>query len=730
MSLNVIIATTQTRSKDSYAASPTTGLVVRANGEESVCVIDARGNVWPGGIPSPSVSPTAADAGVSGTLPQNMWYGYVYTYASARFPFVQSDNPINGLLYPYSFPSSDVEAQVTFSGGGQITGTVTGTTNTIVTTIWLFRTAAFSTMVEAQTAAQAGTVFFQQQFNNPGTATTIDWTDNNVVDGTDQPDLDNYPAPQFQFVVYYDPYWYGFGNLPYTNNSAATWNNSGGGGSALITLSGTDTWFPGRNGQNITFAGITTGGIDGLGTFLFLWISSTTSTVTIDGHTPVALPSTGTGSIVIQGPATTLYRSKPRNPFAWGFTEVDGSINVPQQYAFKIGGGQGTAIAVVPNYAILKLDTEYPATCYTLNLQSQGTTSFESTLRLISTVYSVSAHFSQFWATAQDGSVVLWGMDYKNFAILQSDGITQKPISTPIPRFLRALSSNRQQQLLTHGVYDPRTELNCMWVPTALSGISLVNYLVYQHAPTGFWGFSNEQDILSSASIQDSATGTVKTFAGTQTGIVGQLFVEGVWNNWLPSTGTFCGTITSATGTAITVSTAAFNTTDNGIIGNWVLITDQNGQQEQYCRIVSVTATTLTFDYIRALIGGGTSAFNPIPSVGWFFYIGLIECRLLKYFDFSVPQTDKQLMEIWLTQQNVDTTLVGTLVRYYRERSNAYTQFELIEDQYADTTLSDEWFSDGAIPSELVKMFGLEIINRGYEQWTLVNLVLKPRLTP
>lgn len=726
MPLTTIITGAQKRSKDSFAASPVVGLAIRANGEEKPKVIDARGNVYDAGITAPTVAPSVSDNG-AGTLPHNKYAGYAYVYATSAFPFVETDLAINGKLYPRSNSSPVTIYQYTGTGNRKVSGLVTKTTAAGIDKIWLFRTAFFATSDEASVAAAAGTMFFVTELTNSGGAGTVAWTDDNAVSGTDQMQVDNFASPQFQFVAYYDPYWWAIGNLPFT--AAASWNNSHTGSTGKITLTGTDTWFNGRDGQNVTLTGITTGGFDGLGTYKILNLTTTTATITIDGVTPVALSATGTGTVTVQGPATTLFRSKPRNPFAWGLIETIGSANVPRVYGFKIGGGLATALAVVPNSPTLKIDCELPTKCYTLNLRAAGTPAFEATLRSISDIYSVSAHFSQFPAVTQNGQTVLWGLDYKNFAILQSDGISQIPISGPIPKILRSLTKDRTRQLLAHGCYDPRTELNCIWVST-VNSISLVNYLIYQHAPTGFWGFANEQDILASAAIQDTLTGETKTFVGTQSGLLGQAFVEGNYKNWTPDTGTKTGICSSATSTSITVSGATFNTTDPGMVGNWVLLTNSTGGQEQLARISAVTATVLTFDWIRPYVGGVTTAFNPVPTAGWKFYVGLIECRLLKYFDFNMPQSDKQLMELWLTQENADTTSVGTLIRYYKERATTYTQFAPVQALYDDLSGSDAWYVREDVPSELTKMFGLEIINRGYEQWRFINMVLKPRLTP
>lgn len=728
MPITTIITGTQKRVKDSFASSPVVGLALRVNGEEKPKIIDARGNVFLAGIEAPTVAPVGAVA-AGGTIPVG-FYGYVYVYASSRFPFVESDRAINGKLYPRSNPSPALINEYT-PGNRQVTaGTLTKTTAAGITTIWLFRTVKFASLQEATTAAAAGFAYFHSEYVNDGIAGTVAWTDNNPIESVvGQVQVDNYIAPQMQFAVYNDPYWWGFGNLPFA--AEASWDNSHTGSKGKITLTGADTWFDGRNGQTLTLEGIETGGFDGNGAFKFLWLTSTTATVTTDGVTPVALPSTGSGTVTIQGPATTLWRSKPRNPFSWGFTEIIGDTIVPQQYAFKVGGGLGTALAVVPNSAILKLDCEYPTKCLSLNLRAAGTSAFEGTLRTVSDVYSVTAHFSQFPAVTQQGNTVLWGMDFKNFSIVQSDGITQVPIGNQIPLTLRALTQDRTRQLLTHGCFDPNTELNCMWV-SSRNGLSLVNYLIAQHAPTGFWTVTNEQDVLCSAAIEDTLTGGTKIFVGTQTGLLGQALVEDMWANWVPDNGAISGTVFSATGSSITISGAdpPFSIVDDGIIGNWVLVTDPTGQQEQLARISAVTAYVLTFDMVRPLISGPVTAFNPIPALGWKFYIGLIECRLLKYFDFANPQTDKQLMELWLTQQNVDTLNGGTLIRWYRERTNAYTQFAPLQNIYDDTEGSDSWFVLEEIPAELTKMFSLEIINRGYQQWRFVNMVLKPRMNP
>lgn len=728
----VIIASVQTRVKDTVASSPVVGIAVRANGEERTKIIDRNGNVYPAEIPQPTAAPALSNI-AGGTLTNDRWYAYRYVYAAAtNYPLVENELSINGHIYPRGNPSPKLSLKVPAgpSTNRTIRVTVNFSTRADIDEIWIFRTAAYTSQPEADNAAEAGLAYYIGKVTNvPGGGTTA-YDDGNPTPGVDQIELDNYPAPTFQFAVYYDPWWFGFGNFTFHQN--VIWDTNG-----LITLQ-SGKWFDGRNGQFLTLSGITTGGFDGLGGYKFLWVDDTTAYATLDGSNPVT-PTTfpamgvGTNTITIQGNATTIYRSKGRNPMAWGWTRVVGNLRTAQLWALKVGGGQGTAITVVPNEPILKADCEFPAKCFSLNLQlCKDYDSFSKSKRIVSDVFSVTSHWSQFTAMTPNGIPVLWGMDYKNFAILQSNGLTQVPIAGPVPKILRRLTRERPRQLLSHGIYDPYTELNCMWVTTEDS-VSLVNYLIFQHAPSGFWGFVDEKDVLCSASIPDSTTGEIKTMVGTETGLYGQAFARDYSYNWLPESGLYSGTVSGATLTTITAAEAGvspFNTVDAGLVGNWCLVVDENDETEQWCRIAGVTATTLTFDIIVSYEGTSLNMFDPIPSVGSKFYIGLIECRLRKLFDLQLPSTDKRFLELWMTQRNVDTSLADPLLRLYREREETdyVGQFTLERNSYNGGEDSDVWFNKDEIPSELMKSFTLEIINRGYTEWMIYNYLMK--ITP
>jgi hypothetical protein len=791
--------------KPTFASSSAVGLTVRANGEEKIGVLDTAGNMVDAQIPAGTAAPvlsqkrtititttngqatfvvtsgaiSSADQGkpITGTgipanstiltvtdathgtlsanatasgspvatvgdqntgLIQSQFAGYAYVYAATtRYPFVENDISINGSLAPRSNPSPNAVIQTDGSGTG-INLSIPQTTRPDIDEIWIFRTEFFTAQVDAQNNADAGIMFYIGSVpNNPAGSGNVWYGDHNPISTGDQAEVDNFGVPTFQFVVYQDPYWWGWGNLPFI--SAASWGTNG-----IVTLTdASKKWFTGRNGQFIRLSGVSAGGADSLGGFFFKWLSATTCQLTTDGTISATLPAAGQGTIVVQGPSSTLYRSKARNPFSWGFTQYLGNnARVPQVYAFKIGGGQGTAIGIIPAINYLYVSTEYPAGSFVLDLKLAGTVNFENSLKILSTYYSVTSHFSLFTATKNftmirelpDERTVLWGWDAKNYSIIECDGFKINPVSQKISNTLRNMSQDRSKQLLAHGAYDARNRLNCMWLPTANSGM-LCNFLVAQHGPTGEWFMHDEHDVLCSAMFQDAEQSVNKIFVGTQAGFVGEAFAEGYYSNWQnnPYNG---GIVSAATANSITRNDGGiFNVLDQGYIGSWCLVTDANGNNEQWARISNITQNSLTFDFIYSKIGGSTAGFNPVPDAGWLFYVGLIEVRALKYFDLTSPASDKKLSEIWLTLEGVDTSTglpISTFLRFYEELSkvadnpnhDGLTMIKLAQSELLDASASMAWFTRTP-PGQRLKIFGLEIIDRGYAQWRMYNYTLK-----
>lgn len=709
-------AATQNKNRDSYAASPGVQLLIRANGEEPTQVIDTNGNIFKAEIPKPAAAPTVAQV-AGGTLVQNKWYCWVYCYAaSTAYPYVERTTSINGQICPRGNPSAFATKQIVGATNKTVRVTFVLPTRADLDEIWIFRTTAYATQAEAENAAKAGLLYFKGKVQMAISPGVTSYDDGDPIVGVDQVENDNYGASTFKNVIYYDPYWIGFGNDIF--RAQVTWTN-GGTGVGIITLTGPSVqWWNGRDDQPFKLTGVTTGGIDGKGTFKFKYISSTTATIQT-GTLPIM--SAGTKFITISPSTTTIYRSKSRDPFAWGWTRVVGTLNEALEWALKIGGGTGTAIATIPNESILKVDTEFPTRSYAFNLQLIGDfDQFKQTQKTISETFSVSSQSSQFPAQTKDGNAILWGMDYKSFTIVECNGITMNSISFPVQSILRNLTITKSDQVLCHGIYDPLTQCNCIWL-TLKNSPSRVHYMIYQHAPTGFWGVVEDLDVLCSARVQDITTGLAKIMVGTEYGLYGQAFVDGVYQNWVQTPDPTTAVVTSATNISVTTSASSFDL--NALKGCWVLITDANDQNEQWARVSAITLHQLTFDRVYAN-GQRFATLQIVPSAGWKVYIGLIECRGLKYFDFKTPNSDKKLVEIWVSQEGT-TSAQPTILRLYREwETTLLAQLKPARDNYKNGTPSTS-FIEKKPPSELLKSLGLEVINREYAQWILRNIVLK-----
>lgn len=732
--------------KPCFASSPVVGLTVRSNGEEPVKVLTPDGQMFDALLPYSNLDdhiPAFADTGTAGALPVGKYAAYTYVYAATTsYPNVENAVSIGGSLAPRGNPNRQAAHQVDGAGHG-IAISVPQSDRPDIDEIWIFRTTWFDTADEASVQAIAGQAFYLGKVANDPTAAPdpVTYTDNSEADGTDLVEIDNFSVPCFKYCVYDEPYWWGWGNDPLSLQ--VDFDTDGN-----ITIVDPDRkWFVGRQEQLVRLEGVTEGGIDGKGTFLFMWKTNTTAhagayNATFGFAEDVAIGSSGTNKrMVVQGPSSTLYRSKPNNPFAWGETEYFGSVRVPSVFALKVGGGQGTGIAVVPNLPVLLLSTEYPAGAYTLDLRQAGTDAFTNSRRTISKFYSISSHHSQFAATGPDGQLVLWGWDAKNYCILECDGSSIRPVSGPISKTLRLMSTDRSRQQLAHGAHDARNGLNCMWLPT-LNSLSLVNLLVAQHAPSQQWFIHDEHDVLCSAQFQDGDSNLNKIFVGTQSGLLGEAFAEGKYCDWVKSDTPLTGNVSSATSTVVTMESEFVILEDEpAYVGTWCLLTDGNGENEQWARIASCNVATneITFDLIYSRVGGSAEEFNPVPSEGWKLYIGLLEVRAIKYFDMQAPSSDKKLDEIWFTIANVDTDLAvigqgSTFLRYYRDRStvpyppksDGLLGIPLTRVNFPEGTATDAWLA-AAPPSDRIKTFGIEILDRSYNAWRMYNWTLKPR---
>jgi len=710
----IIISGLQNRVKNSAAYAEELGIMLIANGEELPYVLTAQGEQIRAGIDEPA-TPTAADGG-GGTLTNGQWVCYKVVYVSENtFPSVAA--------VIYSNPSERITFQIGVTGGvfaltRQIDVDILAVDNSFVTHAYLYRTTLQASQTLAETAADAGLMYYIGKVANTLTG-TITVTDNTLTNVANDPiELTNFVSQQFRFVIWDGSYFWGFANHPFS--AEATWDTDG---TFSLVNTSTDKFYGGRNNQFITFQTISTGGIDGRGTFLFEQTGDFTGKVIDENGADLTLPSSGTGNIVIVGATANLYRSAYRNPFSWGYSASIGGVYIPSIWELKVSGSLGTAIAIVPDQQLLKLDMEFPALCVTFSLQTSGTDVFNNTRRQVSKLYSVTSHFSQFVAVSK-GKQVLWGMDYKNLAIVESDGFTQVPVSGPISIILRKLSANRSLHLLTHGIYDPETEINAIWLSSQNAdsdGIpSIYDLCVYQHSPTGFWGIIEDYGITASASVENLVTSKRNVYVGTENGFLGKAFDPSTYGNWLPSNSIFQGYINAATFDTITRSDGQddFDPLANGLVGNYVLCCDPSGFNIQIRKIVAATFNTLTVEPNFEVIP--TITENPgLVDGQWQFFIGLIELRVLKYFDGGEPSQDKAPREYWGTLKSGSFPTV----EFYPEHSETPSD-SVVLAQDGEGTL-DAWYQKLDFATKKQKTFGLALTEKSFEPTEFFNFTLK-----
>lgn len=525
--MQIVDANPQTRWPDCLRPSPQVRLTLRTNGEQRTGVLPPNSSAVQAGFDAPTVAPTVADAN-SGTYGTSDYVAYRYVYASSRYPFVDNAVTGGGQLWPRSSPSPTSATHVAGGASKKYVVTVTKTTRSDVDKIWIYRTAIFTTAAEATNASAAGDLFYIGSVGNDGIAGTTAFTDDKLTDTSELLELDNYVAPTMQFCEFDGTYWWGIGN--FSLDAEVTIN-----GTSVVMLTDTEItkWFDGRNGFVCTFDGITDGGFDGRGSFYFKYTGPTSAAMYSDAAltNTVAVRASGTTNIHIRGPAATLYRSKPRNPFSWGVTDNifsdDGTSveRVPRLFAEGFGSGFASAISLVGDDSYLIIHLEEPTRCFRLTLSEADTANFRATQKEIDKQSSVGSNFSQFQARGPNGQTVLTGIDTKNFAIMACDGEQQIPLSGPIFRTMRGIQEDNKSSRFFHGVYDARIETNCWWINTLDLGGNLIDTMVYQHAPTGQWGVTPAFQVSASATIYDPETKDTFTLIGTETGVIAEAFV-------------------------------------------------------------------------------------------------------------------------------------------------------------------------------------------------------------
>lgn len=676
--MSLVLSTrVQNIAPDSIEFAEDLQLGVRANGEEVVSFIDLAGNIYPAEIPQPANAPTfvSLTAAADGITPVG-FYGYRYVNAATkRYPLVDGGKSIGGSIAPRGNPSPSVIVNMNVDLN-YVNLTIPTEVRKDIDELWVFRTTNYPDSASAQLAADAGLCFYVGKAVNTSGGAAVAFQDKLPNVSIEQIEFDNFSAPTFKYVRYIPPYFWGIGNDQLV--VPVSWEGK------IVTI--TDShfqWFSGRNGQSAVLSGITTGGVDGRGRFIFKagdeagFNQQINAILTKNGNTAETLsPSSGTGYLVIDGIGSVLYRSKPRNPFAWGYSQRIGSSLRSAVYALSVATGKATAMIGLPEDQQLKIDFKNPSACYTLNLRLAGSQEFGTTRRLISN-YALSSHTSQFFAYSE-GRKVLWGWDADTFSILQSDGNSQTPISANVFDTLRNGVRDPFRIQFAHGLCDDENELNCLWIPyvgqdnfiagypsTQYKQTSLTDLLIYQHYPSGKWGYVNEFDLTAASKVRNLNLNKPQIIGGTDQGLLLRIndkdrsyniaFYGPYTNVTIDSTG-YPNFIQFSVGTFVGVDPL-------DLVGLWGTFYALDGLKI-FMRIQSLVRTVagdfLFFDMImlpgNATIYLNVAAFMPDPATCQF-AIGSIFKQLSKRFEFTTPTKLKKIEELYLKGENLQYIL-------------------------------------------------------------------------
>lgn len=471
----------------------------------------------------------------------------------------------------------------------------------------------------------------------------------------------------------------------------ATFTNSNG----TVTLTtgnvydGVEFWYLKRTSD-------TTGGIDGRGTYLCRYASSTTlSIVAADG---TASTYTGTTGIGVAGQTWTAPNrgySKFLNPHATP------SENITNDYSGALlAGGK------VPNTnRVLVMGADFVVAEDYDHLPIDGLNTISSEYGCGSHPSIVAAHGRLYWLDFCKGKR----------EIIMSDGSSCVPISTA-----------KIKSILQRVTQDANGDA---WRVSFLAGA------YYRASDTIRWGLYLDGNTVACYSLElDLNTGDVrgdpqfyghryldlftygvirgKNYIGQYgTGVVARLGLDDVdqrYIDWVPS-GTVSGVLdtTLNTTTVLTVNGASFYTTGNGLVGVQVMLWQESTAGTAatliaapiyyYCRISANTGTTFTVNYVETMnaVGSVTSVGTVLPSApnatGWNFRIGVIQSIIgPKFFAAQDSTPAMTFNELSMIHQGQNLSTNPITVHSYANLDQVP-----VDAQYAEPT------AEGPQPSSL-----------------------------
>jgi hypothetical protein len=683
-----LLYTGQNLGKDCVVGNQTMNRYAIFNGLEYPRRIDDNLSATKLGVDAANNPSVFVPDGAGGSLTADSWYAYRVVYASAIY--LRPVSVLDGSgAYTRGNPSPIVAVQLG-AGDTKVKLTVDVSAQEGMTHTLIYRSLSNTTRADAI----AGPFYYVGKVSAAG-----DFTDT-LADGSvgQAVETDNFPPNAYRYAVEANGYIFAGGNFPLGDGLTCTLTP----GSSLVSIS--EEWiYDGVSGWSFKALSDSVGGVNGAGLYYAnRYNSNTIQLIDANGD-----PLTYDGSLSGSGHKFTLYLPgyalrwcKYNEPEAWPTLNL---INFE---------GDIIGIAQMPNQSVLVVCTDEPAT-YVLDLTQVGTYAFKTNKRKISTEYAVSSHYS---LVPTEGR--LRGVDSHAGAIIEINGVSVNDITRPaIPRIFRHLDEDENRIKNWHCAYDPKSHMFEAFV--GLRGSHRVcDFGICQNTITGSWFFNLEKDLLSTGMYQDPETGEVMVLGGTEGfgsygGRWGRILCPTVYDEWVPSGTLRSGDITDILGTLSFEVDNSSNDLAEDLSGLWVLVCDDNGEYGQMGYIVSNTANTIT---CQSVIGGASStAFAPSPTVGWKFYIGMIEMRWgPKRFDFDDPDVDKKVYDVYMTISDYDQSALP-FIRIFEGLSQGYwKQLTLQEDKYPDGDANDTLHNKKDSKLTATPRWGLSVVDRSY----------------
>lgn len=597
----------------------------------------------------PTFSLTAPTTTVSGTSTANT-YGIAIVYRAANYDDGLSGDDIQ------SNRSNIVDVTLAANQAAVLTKVTTSDAKVDAIDIYaaLKTSGVYNTFyrVVSGCANSAGTVTFNILM--AGGFPTGGATSEGTVDATGKVLATDNDFPTARpFNVMMDGRNVSFGGI--TKRVTATFTNGNGTVTTAETVyDGIEFWFLKRDSD-------TSGGVDGRGTYLCRYATSTTVTlVNADGTADTYDGSSGSGTATIWQQPNRGY-SKLYNPHA------EPADNVSDDYPGALLAG-----GAVPNTnRLLLMGRDFVvAEDYDQLPLTQG-------LNTISNQYGCSSHFS---VVAARGKLYWLDLGKNRREIVSSDGTSVVPIST-----------RKIKSILSRVTLDMNGDV---WRVGFIPGAYIQEEGVIR------WGLYLDNNTVSNFNLElDLETGDVRgdpqfyshryldvftygsirgrTFIGQYgwTGGVARIGQDNVlsrYRDWVEG-GTLSGTLATSgqTVSVLTIASGTLYTTGDGLKGIQALVwreKDASGNlivnpTYYHCRISANTSSAFTVNYVETVnsVGRVTDVASELPSApsgsGWRFAVGVIQAMIgPKWISAEDGRAPVTLKEIAVTHRGQDLT--------------------------------------------------------------------------